>query len=204
LRSLTEAFNDVYRNRSWGDEESLSGLGSTQLFANSFLTNLEGIIRQYDVTSIADLSCGDCNWIRQIFGKVDYCGYDVSDLIIKINRTKYEDCRTSFRHLEILEALKRPKLHELCIIRHTFEHLPTSYVTECLSLLKFKTKFALITSANYHDGKPEEIDFGANSREINLLKSPFFDILGLPAQTFWDTIGTRSDRGCFGHLYQFC
>lgn len=203
MKDLTQIFDEVYQHKQWGNEESLSGVGSSYEFAKSFLLHLDIIITKYNITTISDLSCGDCNWIKHWFGNIKYHGYDVSKSVIEANLSKYRNDKTTFTNLDILSNLRLNHLHELCIIRHTFEHLPTTYIIDCLKELKHSSQFAIITSANHHDGPVADLMAGANAREINLLKSPFIEIIGKPEYTFWDTIGHQSDVGCFGYLYKF-
>jgi hypothetical protein len=203
LDHFANAFDQVYINKEWGDGESLSGLGSHIEYANGFLQFLLKFVKESHITSISDLSCGDCNWIKPVFGQVRYYGLDVSKVIIEANKSKYEDKSTSFEHSDILTNLKSERRHELCIIRHTLEHLPTDYVVECLTALRSKSQYAIITSANNHDASVSDLTAGSLSREINLLRSPFVEILGQPLAVFWDSVGDALDRGCWGHLYKF-
>lgn len=204
MENLKKKFTEVYTKNLWGSKESHSGPGSELKLSKYFSDNLVLLIEKYNIKSIFDTSCGDWNWMKEIKDKLPkYVGNDiVDDLIIK-NKQKYESDTIKFICGDMIESLKLQNNIDLVICRHTLEHLPSEYITEFLTLLVSKTKYALITSGNRYGDTLPNLNFdGKASRTINLDVDNFKIILGEPIEKFIES-DVDSEIGTFGYFYKF-
>jgi len=81
-------FSRIYNERYWGDDESVSGIGSRMASTESVRLELPRIIEQYRVRRLFDAPCGDLNWIRPVLKqtKVDYVGGDIVPEVVELAR----------------------------------------------------------------------------------------------------------------------
>lgn len=205
MDNLKDKFTATYKNNSWGSQESFSGGGSEWNFAQYYAENFLSIIKKYNIKSIFDTSCGDWNWMNEIKDKLpNYIGNDIVEDLIKVNKEKYESETIKFVCGDMIESLKIQKNIDLVVCRHTLEHLPTDYIINFLNILKNNTKYALITSGNWHGNELLNINFdGRAARTINLDMDVFKSILGEPIEKFRDHPSEKNLIGTFGYLYKF-
>ena len=81
-------FSAVYEERLWGSAESASGLGSERNSGTvrHALAVLDDVIRTHGIRSIADIPCGDFNWMPELLAAhsdLTYVGYDVVPALIR-------------------------------------------------------------------------------------------------------------------------
>jgi SAM-dependent methyltransferase len=77
-RDTQETFRRIYRERGWGDGESVSGPGSGQKKVRQILRALPEILSRLAVRTLVDAPCGDGNWIRHLDYDFDeYVGADI-------------------------------------------------------------------------------------------------------------------------------
>ena len=174
--SLKARFTYVYRGRIWGSNESASGPGS-DLDSGSVrqaLIALSQIVVDRDIRSIADLPCGDFNWMPLFLEKhpdVTYVGYDIVSPLIIANQ-KAHPGRT-FRRLDITR--KVPSRADLIFSKDMVNHLLERDVWKALAnMVRSGATYLMITS-NADPTPNEELpeNVGGSSRLLNLQEAPY-------------------------------
>ncbi|GHV61066.1 hypothetical protein FACS1894195_1000 [Bacteroidia bacterium] len=171
LRDSAESFTDIYKNNSWGSQESVSGSGSTMAETVTIREQLPLFIDKYAIRSMLDVPCGDYNWMKEVPKTCDYIGGDIVAEIVANNRKLYASDKVRFAQIDITKDTL-PKV-DLIFCKDCLQHL--SYKNVMAALNNFKnsgSKYVLVTSypltwRNYdiHNG-----DYHA----LNLQKKPFY------------------------------
>ena len=132
---MNNIFTHIYINKGWGigNNETLSGGGSTKeinKFRNIFLSDF---INEYDISHIYDI-CGDCNWQSDFINLVNnkaikYFGFDVSEFALSLAKEKNKlNKNMCFSEKpinlceEVLECINGES--SLIIIKEVIQHLP--------------------------------------------------------------------------------
>ena len=68
-----------------------SGLGSYNEFAGYKASFINEIISKYKIQTVCELGCGDGNNLKYYKGFNKYYGFDVSKIIIDMNRKKFDN-----------------------------------------------------------------------------------------------------------------
>ena len=149
-----EVFSAIHSSNYWGDQESVSGSGSTLEYTNNTREKLLEIIDQFNITKIVDLCCGDFNWMSKITNstKVNYIGIDIVPSLIKNNNDKYSDTNVSF----IIGDACQDKIPDcdLLILRDCLFHFSFSDTNKALANLK-NTDYRYLLTTTYLHGKFE-------------------------------------------------
>jgi len=107
--NLEDIFTDIYNNDVWnmGQNDSKSGLGSSDNFTKHIRKLLLEVIDKYNIQNMIDTSCGDLFWMKQILPSLNcnYTGIDIVKGIIDNNK-KYSTDKINFKHFDFLEYLK--------------------------------------------------------------------------------------------------
>ena len=122
-KHIERKFNQIARNHYWGGgNETISGTGSTIVSTIALRKCLGNWIDKYNITSIVDIPCGDCNWQHLIPGieNVGYRGYDVSKYTIV--KAKMKNPTWKFECLDLTTSI--PPRADLVILRDFLQHLP--------------------------------------------------------------------------------
>ena len=174
-------FRDVYKKNLWMNKESRSGNGSTRRNAAADIKYMVKVITTLCVglthVSIADIPCGDMNWMPLMLHKVrrtcnvTYTGYDIVPDIIESNRQRIPSERF-VEHDIVSQPL--PRHTDIIISRDLVNHLNISTIQRVLYNIKATKPKLLLISNNKFQGPNEELfgDGGA-SRVIDITKQPF-------------------------------
>src|SRR5262245_27781854 len=83
-RAQQRTFTAIYERNGWGDEESVSGPGSTLARAGDYLNDLLAMLDAFGVRSLVDAPCGDFNWMRRVVAArpLEYTGVDIVQELI--------------------------------------------------------------------------------------------------------------------------
>lgn len=83
-------FRHIYRNKTWGDAESVSGPGSELGETRKVREVLPALLRELGVKSMLDAPCGDWNWMKTIdLSGIDYIGAEVVPELVERNTRLY-------------------------------------------------------------------------------------------------------------------
>lgn len=126
-------FSGVYEQRLWGSRESASGPGSERAAPTVLLALhvLDTVIREHGIRSMADIPCGDFNWMPELLAAhpdVTYVGYDVVPALIRDNRLSHPT--HEFRLLDI--TLAAPERTDLIFSKDLLNHLSEADVWAAL------------------------------------------------------------------------
>lgn len=186
-KDAKQTFTDIYNKNHWGCTESVSGPGSTIESTKFLAKELELILLNYNIKSILDIPCGDCNWIKHLnFKGIKYIGADIVDELIESNRTNL--LQYEFHCLDITKD-KLPNV-DLIFCRDCLFHLPNKLIFKALSNIKGSgALFFLTTSFTWKAYPNEDIEVG-RWRRLNLELPPFN--LPKPLETIVE--GTYRDK----------
>ena len=172
---LLDRFSAVFEQQLWGYNESVSGPGSRRdnPMVISALSALDAVITEFDIKSLADIPCGDFNFLEPIlqnFPDLRYVGYDIVQQLIERNKAKYP--RFNFEWFDIVSDVA-PRF-DLVFTKELLIHLPDSQVVAALSnIQKSGSKFLL--ASNSFGVKNEDLihDSLGYARPIDLLAAPY-------------------------------
>lgn len=175
-KDLKARFSYVYRERAWASQESASGPGSDRDSGSvrQSLIALAAIVADYRIRSIADLPCGDFNWMPLFLADhpdVDYAGYDIVDSVIRQNRQRHPE--RAFSVLDITRDI--PPRADMVFSKDLVNHLLERDVWRTLAnMIRSGATYLMITS-NRGPVPNEELprDFGGVSRPLNLQIAPY-------------------------------
>ena len=175
-RDLKTRFTYVYRGNVWQSPESASGPGSDvgSGSVRQARIALAQVVRDHDIRSIADVPCGDFNWMPRFLEErpeVGYVGYDIVAPLIAANRKAYPE--RTFRVLDITR--KVPKRADLLFSKDLVNHLLERDVWRAVAnMVRSGATYLMITSNGDHASNaelPENV--GGMSRLLNLQAAPY-------------------------------
>lgn len=173
-----EVFGRIAAANAWGSKETISGPGSTLEACSPILKKLPVWFARYHIQKIADLGCGDFNWLRRLdFSGLEYDGYDVATLAIA-RASLHATRNIRFQVADILE-ISVPKV-DLVILKDVLIHLPNS---EGISILDKIRKNARYLAATSYPGYRNELRKSLKAGEfapVDLEVTPFS--IGMPLE----------------------
>lgn len=168
-------FTLVYKERNWLSDESVSGSGSERASGQVLhtLDLLERFTRELGLGSIADVPCGDFNWMPlflEAHPHIAYTGYDVVPPLIASNRKRYPQHR-----FEVLDITKKaPKAADLLISKDMMNHLFERDVWAALeNMAASGSKYLLLTTNRGFDNSELSPAQVQASRYLNLEAAPY-------------------------------
>lgn len=165
-----KVFSAIHAKNAWGDPESLSGPGSTQERAASFLAELVRIVTSLEVETLLDAPCGDFNWAGPLADAVPcYVGVDVVPALIAANQ-RHAGPRRQFLCRDIVHEALPPA--DLVLCRDGLVHLSNAEVRAALGNLRRTGARWLVTTHFAGDHPNADITTG-NWRPLNLERAPF-------------------------------
>lgn len=172
---LGARFTEVYEQRLWQSEESVSGLGSERESGQvrHALDLLNRFTDELGIRSISDIPCGDFNWMPMYLDahpEVDYVGYDVVPALIAETRAKFPD-----RRFEVLDITRKaPAQADLVFSKDMFNHLSLNDVWAALeNMVASKPKYLLLTTNKGFENVELDPRQAHASRHLDLQAAPF-------------------------------
>lgn len=146
----SEVFDRIYRERRWGNVESVSGQGSGKEMTATLRENLPQLFEKLDVKSILDLPCGDFHWMQEVdLNGIHYHGGDIVPELISKNNSLYASQGRSFSVLDLMSS-DLPAA-DLLIVRDCLVHLSFSDIEQALAnIRRHSFKWILMTHFPYH------------------------------------------------------
>lgn len=140
---IRHTFQRIYINREWGHYAQGSGPGSTLEYTGILRQHLFEFLREHNVTSLLDSSCGSMFWLPEVlrtYATVNpsfrFLGLDVACDIIEQHKLRFEnDTQWSFRCLDYTRE-PLPPGYDLILSRDSLQHLPVHYALQFLSNVK--------------------------------------------------------------------
>ncbi len=164
-----------YRRNIWGDDESYSGPGSRR-DSHSVTHSLEvlgHLTSLLDLKSVADIPCGDFNWISAYLDrhpKVSYVGYDIVGELIARNRRSYPEVR--FAALDIVSKVPPPA--DLIFCKDLVNHLEDAEIIRAIeNMRRSGSTWLLATSNSGYTNVKLRRSWYRDSRHVDLAATPF-------------------------------
>lgn len=184
-----DIFTDIFRENSWGGEESVSGRGSDPDQTRRVSEYLPSLIARMGVTSLLDIPCGDFNWMKQVnLGDVHYVGADIVEDLIARNTEAHGSRRIQFQKINIITD-SLPNV-DLIFCRDCLVHLSHADALAAIRNICRNDSGYLLTTTFTDHAKNRDIATG-QWRQINLREAPFhfpepMEILNERHETFTD------------------
>ena len=127
----TQVFDRIYRENLWGEEESMSGRGSSLEATVAIRGALSGLFARRGIASLLDAPCGDFAWMRHVVQCLkEYQGVDIVPDLIRRNQLAYGSQTVRFICLDLtVDTLPRC---DLVLCRDCFIHLPTRAIRQAM------------------------------------------------------------------------
>lgn len=169
--TIEKTFKLIKENNHWGDDESVSGTGSNLSQTKDVIYSLQKLIKEYRITSVLDIPCGDFNWMKEMdLEDVSYTGADIVSEIIDNNLENYQTDKVNFETLD-LTADKLPEV-DLVLCRDCLVHFSYRNIYKAiLNLKKSNSKYLLMTS--FVETSDNFNIVTGNWRKLNFLIKPF-------------------------------
>jgi len=147
-------FYNVFRQNTWGSEESHSGVGSTLDQTDVIRKELPRIVKKYDIKTFLDLPCGDFNWMRHVdLGVERYIGADIVKDIVEANAAKFGGPGREFKQLNLITS--QLPLVDLIFCRDCLVHLSFVDVQKAIANLhRSGIKYLLATTFTNRGANP--------------------------------------------------
>jgi hypothetical protein len=144
------AFTYYYDTNHWADSESRSGAGSRQNSPTVLhsLRILSTVTQRYAIRTVADIPCGDSNWIRAYLSAwpgVEYTGFDIVAKLIKRNQRVFPSRKVS--KLDIVANVPPPS--DLIFCKDLFNHFGSSEIVRAITNMRRSGSKYLLASNNF-------------------------------------------------------
>jgi hypothetical protein len=165
-----DTFTEIFRSNAWNGTDSVSGAGSTASQTRRIVAEVPGLLRDFGVSSLLDVPCGDFFWMKQVdLTGIQYIGADIVPELIERNR-QYETGNIRFQVLDLLTS-SLPRV-DLVLSRDCFIHLSHADVFRALeNLQRSGSEFLLTTTFTRHQ-RNRDICTG-QFRTLNLQSEPY-------------------------------
>jgi hypothetical protein len=191
FRSIESIFINIHRKGYWGDGESASGTGSNLSNTTVLITALNRLVKDYHITTVLDLPCGDFNWMKHVdLTAINYQGGDIVPDIVRRNQSRYPHFR--FDIMNIVDD--RLPITDLIICRDCFVHLSDQHVMQAIENIRRSGCRYLLTTT--FPRKRNKAIVTGSWRPINLNAPPFNfpSALALICEEFNDPSGVYNDK----------
>lgn len=171
LGDVQDAFTHHFENNAWGDDESVSGVGSTFRYTEGICAAIPELLYRFEVRSMLNAPCGDYNWFYHMdIREVEDMGADIVTKLVESNAALYGASKVNFRRLDII-CDPLPEV-DLWVCWDCLSHRSNAQARQVLSNFTNSSIFYLLTTI--HPGCLLNLDILVGSfREINLQLSPF-------------------------------
>jgi hypothetical protein len=193
-------FSQIFNDRYWGDEESVSGIGSRMVQTESIRSELPRIIEKYEVKRLFDAPCGDLNWMKLVLSqtKVDYAGGDIVPEVVEIARQNSPNSAYQFSIFDITSD--RFPAADLWMCRDVLFHLSFANIWKVLeNFSRSDVGMMLVTTHTAKDVVNRDIWTG-DFRLLDLFKPPF----SLPRSIIIDRFPDYADPLPARDMVLFC
>lgn len=191
--SMESVFSEIYRKNIWGNDESISGSGSTLDATELIREQLPSLFKEFGFRSLLDAPCGDFNWMKETNLDLDaYWGMDIVPDIVARNRQRFGNDRVKFLTGNLIKD-PLPKV-DVVLCRDCFNHLDFASIRS--ALLNFHRSgagYVLLTTDISFGDVLEDIVVG-RSRTLNLQAAPI--ALPPPVRLLLDGPRARAAATC--------
>lgn len=165
-------FTAIYEGNGWGNDESVSGPGSTVVRAADFQDALLALFDSLGARSLLDVPCGDVNWVRAVLAArpLDYTGVDIVEALIAHHTHAYAAPRRRFLCLDMTrDDLPRA---DVILCRDGLVHLSFADARAALRNFRRSRSRFLLTTTFVDRRRNQDVATGG-WRPLNLEAAPF-------------------------------
>lgn len=168
---MESTFAPFYTENRWGDDESVSGPGSSLTRTAKLRRELPDLLQEIGARTLLDAPCGDFNWMKDTrLGVEQYIGVDIIPDLITRNQELYGNDETRFLLLDLTRD-KLPRADAIlcrdCLIHFSYRHIAAA-----IKNFKRSGSRYLLTNSYPAWSKNENIRTG-DFRPLNLTQPPF-------------------------------
>jgi len=165
-------FTYYYRTNKWGDNESVSGPGSTMPATENIRKELPLLFKEFKIKILFDAPCGDFNWFKEVdISELDqYIGGEIVNDVVLRNNLNYSNSKCSFVVFNILEDI--PPVSDLWLCRDTLFHFSNDDIIRFIGNLRHAKVNYLLATSFPEISENSDIRTG-EYRPINLVIEPF-------------------------------
>lgn len=166
-------FAKIFDDRYWGDEESVSGIGSRLAQTEHIRRELPRIFSQFDVTHLFDAPCGDLNWMKLVLAEtqIDYHGGDIVPEVLEIASQHSPDANYTFTVFDITRDTFPSA--DLWLCRDVLFHLSFANIWKALdNFARSDIRMMLVTTHTEPNIINRDI-FNGDFRLVDLFAAPF-------------------------------
>ena len=167
---MESTFAPFYSENRWGDDESVSGPGSSLTRTAKLRRELPDLLQDIGARTLLDAPCGDFNWMKDTrLGVEQYIGVDIIPDLITRNQELYGNDETQF----LLLDLTRDRLPRADVIlcRDCLIHFSYRHIAAAIKNFKRSGSTYLLTNTYPAWSKNENIRTG-DFRPLNLTLPP--------------------------------
>jgi hypothetical protein len=170
----TMRFTHYYCANYWADPETRSGPGSRKdsPHVHHALEVLTIVTERYAIRSIADIPCGDFNWMGAYLAAwpgVNYRGFDIVAMLIDRNRRAYPGRR--FDKLDIVIGVPPP--NDLIFCKDLTNHLKDHEIVQAVAHMRESGSTYLLATNNFGYVNRPLMRSSRSSRHVDLTAAPF-------------------------------
>ena len=148
---MKQIFQEIRKDFIRRKLESCSGPGSSLASTMLIREKLQELIKKYQIDSILDLGCGDCNWISRIEFDGKYRGVDIIPEEIADNKEKFKKKDSWMFYCLDITNFSITKF-DLIICRDVLIHLPEELTFFMLDrIFQSSCKYFLSTTFPKHN-----------------------------------------------------
>jgi hypothetical protein len=182
-KDAKEVFTSIWQHNYWGNQESLSGPGSTFEQTQNLVAEFPKLLSKFKIKSVFDAPCGDFHWMKQLTESSDlhYIGGDIVEGIISKNVSESSSANVEFKVFDITND-KFPNV-DLWLSRAIFYHLSNKDIFLALNnFMQSSVKYILTTNC-VTDSNHTNLDIDTGDwRSLNLFLPPF----NFPTNPLWE------------------
>jgi hypothetical protein len=164
--SRTDIFTEIYTTNAWGSQESVSGPGSTLAKTEQLRVTLPHLCKTLQVKTLADIGCGDWNWMRHVdLSGINYAGFDIVEAIVQSNTKTFSSSNVCFAKYDCFDLLFTAHA-DLWLVRdvlgcYSFESIQRFFQTFRNTIVPYLALTSVATDRNINaeDGSYRPLNF---------------------------------------------
>lgn len=167
------AFSYIFRERYWGDRESVSGPGSSHAQTENIRRELPGLVKRFSVQTFFDAPCGDLHWMRDVLPDLG-CRYIGGDIVPEVVEMARRNCPVADADFLVFDLLHdRFPEADLWLCRDVLFHLSFANIRQvAANAARAAVPLVLVTSHQGDHVRNRPIATG-DFRHLNLFRPPF-------------------------------
>jgi SAM-dependent methyltransferase len=181
--SHIDIFSRKYETCEWGTNKNTgysgsSGSGSdVDVNKDTYVPFLRNLLTGSNITSVADLGCGDFRVGPLIYGDlsaVSYAGYDAYKGVIEYHREQHKgrSHRWTFTHLDIYNRREDILSADMCILKDVLQHWTRDEIVVMMDYLVGCGKFKYILICNCCGQRSDDFNNSRRSAPLSARYMP--------------------------------